>query len=215
MTTNDEKTSGDEGKEAPKKYAGKFDSIEELETGYKNSARVFDENTKLKSDLENLTKLPDSYLVPSDLEIEATRLPELESRAREAGMTQAQYEKFLRSDKSRVETHKTNFEEAKKKLGEEKINLLTDYAKQNYPAEIVDTMVKTFITDEKARNAALSHRDALLKNQVPGMQKTAASGYHVNPEDVNKAYKAKESNPANLKARAHYLNLIKQAASQK
>lgn len=215
MTTDNEtKKEGEGNTPPPKKYAGKFDSVEELETGYKNSAKIFDENTQLKSRVEELTKVPETYLAPKDLEIDPNRLPELQARAREAGMTQTQYEKFLHSDKARVESHKSNFETAKKALGDEKINLLTDYAKKNYPAELVDTMVKTFIQDETARNAALAHREALLKNQVPGMNKTPATGYTITQEDVDKAYKAKEANPANMKARTHYLNLIKQQTAQ-
>ena len=75
-----------------KLYAGKFKTVEDLEVGYKNSAAVYDENTKLKNQLDEVTKVPDAYLNPADVELEANRLSNLQARAKESGMTQKQYE---------------------------------------------------------------------------------------------------------------------------
>ena len=112
----------------------------------------------------------ETYLLPSDAaDVDPDRVNDIQARAREAGMTQAQYEKFLRSDKARLQQNKQNFEKARKEVGEETINLLTDYVNKNYPKELHESMLKTFIANGEARKAALNHRGQLLNNQVPGI----------------------------------------------
>ena len=191
-----------------KLYAGKFKTVEDLEAGYKNSAAVFDENAKLKQQVEQLTTLPPDYMNPQDVELEETRVTEIKARAREVGMTQAQYEKFLRGDKARVDKRKEAVEAARKEVGEETINILTDYVAKHYPPELKDNMLNTFIGNKDARSAALKHREQLLSNRVPGVDKVAAGGYRVSREDIQKAYEKKEKNPGDMKARQHYINLL-------
>lgn len=206
---NEDKTGGE------KLYAGKFKTVEELEAGYKNSLPTFQENETLKKKVEELSTIPDSYLNPNDVEIDTNRVADLQARAKEAGLTQAQYEKLVRSDKSRVDAYKTNFENAKKAVGEETMNILTDYVNKHYPKELQENMLNTFIGNKDARQAALNHRQQLLNNQVPGMNKTAAGGgYHVSDDDIRKAYAAKEKNKGDIKARNHYMNLLAAKAAQ-
>lgn len=204
----------DQNNETPK-YAGKFNSVEDLEAGYKNAAKVFDENQALKTQLDSITKVPDNYMNPSDVELDESRVADIQARAKESGMTQAQYEKFLRSDKARVDQHKQKFEDARKELGDENINILTDYVSKYYPKELQDNMLKTFIRDKNARQAALNHRQQLLSNTVPGVRSVSApSGYTVTQQDVRKAYDAKEKNKGDMKARQHYMNLLAAQAEQ-
>jgi hypothetical protein len=147
--------------------------------------------------------------------LEEARVNDIKARAKEAGMTQAQYERFLRGDKARVDQHKDNYEKAKKEVGEETLNLLQDYASKHYPKELVEGMMRTFVQNKDARTAALNHRTQLLNNQVPGMNKTSAGGgYRVSQEDIKKAYAAKEANKGDMKARQHYINLMAAAAEQ-
>lgn len=197
-----------------KLYAGKFKTVEELENGYKNSASVFDENQNLKKKVEELATVPDTYLNPSDVELDQTRVADIQARAKESGMTQAQYEKFVRSDKARLDQHQQNFDKMKKDVGEETVNILTDYVSKNYPKELQENMVKTFIVNKDARAAALNHRQQLLSNQVPGLNKPAHGGYNVTADDVKKAYINKEKNPHDLKARQAYLNVLAAQAAQ-
>jgi len=206
---------GTEGTNEVKLYAGKFKTVEELEAGYKSSLPVFQENETLKKKVDELTSIPVTYLNPSDIEHDPSRIEDIKSRAKEVGLTQAQYEKFLRNDKARVEKNKSNFEAARKEVGDETLNILTDYVSKHYPKELHDNMLKTFIGNKDARQAALNHRSQLLNNQVPGMQKTsAAGGYHVSDQDVRKAYDLKEKNRGDLRARQNYLNLVAAKAAQ-
>lgn len=197
-----------------KLYAGKFNTVEELEAGYKNTAVVYDENQNLKNRVNELSTTPDVYLNPADVELDPTRVADIQARAKEAGMTQAQYDKFVRSDKARLDQHQQTFETMKKDVGEETINILTDYVKKNYPQELHDNMLKSFIVNKDARTAALNHRQQLLGNQVPGMNRPAQGGYNVTQEDVRKAYIAKEKNPHDLKTRQAYLNVLAAQAAQ-
>jgi hypothetical protein len=201
--------------ETPKLYAGKFKTVEELEAGYKNSLPTFQENEQLKAKLEEAGKVPDSYMNPADVQHDAARVADIQARAKAAGMTQAQYERFLRDDKARFESRQQKFEEAKKEVNDETVNILKDYVNKNYPKELQDNMMNTFLGNKDARQAALNHRSQLLNNQVPGMSKTPAFGYSVTQDDVNKAYAAKEKNPHDMKARNHYLNLVAAKAEQK
>lgn len=197
-----------------KLYAGKFKTVEELENGYKNSLPTYQENEKLKKQLEEATKVPDDYLLPNGLTIDDSRLADLKARAKEAGLTQAQYEKLLASDKNRVESYQKRFEDARKQLGEEKLNVLRDYVEKNYPEPLRENLLNTFIGNEEARQAALKHREQLLNSQVPGMSKTSAGSYQVTDEDVHKAYLEKEKNKGDMKARIKYLNLLAARAEQ-
>ncbi len=214
LINNDNDNGG--GGTGEKLYAGKFKTVEELEAGYKNSLPTFQENETLKQKVQELSTIPETYMNPTDVELDASRLTDIQARAKEASMTQKQYEAFVRSDKARIDKYKQTFEQAKKDVGEETMNILTDYVGKHYPKELQDNIMNTFIGNKEARQAALNHRQQLLSNQVPGMQKTAATGgYRVTDEDVKKAYQAKESNRGDMKARLHYMNLISTQAEQR
>ena len=83
-----------------------------------------------------------------------------------------------------------------------------------YPKEIADNMINTFITNKEARQAALNHRDQLLNNKLPGMNRVSGGNYHVSDEDVQKAYTQKEKTK-NSKDISRYLNLVSQQAAQR
>ncbi len=197
-----------------KLYAGKFKTVEELEAGYKNSAIIYDENQNLKTKVSELSTIPENYLNPSDVELDQNRIADIQARAKETGMTQAQYEKFVRSDKARVDKNKESFVNMKKEVGEQTLNILTDYVSKNYPKELQENMLNTFIVNKDARAAALNHRTQLLNNNIPGMNRPAQTNYNVSQEDVAKAYAAKEKNPHDLKARQAYLNILTAQAAQ-
>jgi hypothetical protein len=213
MTTGNQQPSNQDS-EGDKLYAGKFKTVEELEAGYKSSLPTFQENETLKKKVEELTSVPSDYLNPADVELEESRVNDIKARAKEAGLTQEQYNKMVLGDKSRVERNKQNFESARKEVGEETLNLLQDYVNKHYPKELTENMMRTFIGNKEARQAALNHRNQLLNNQVPGVNRVAAGGYSVTQADINKAHAAKEKNPGDMKARQHYINLLATKAEQ-
>jgi membrane-associated HD superfamily phosphohydrolase len=195
-----------------KLYAGKFKTVEDLEAGYKNSLPIFQENEELKKKVNELSSLPDNYQTPSDISFDGSKIDTLKSRAKEMGLTQKQYEKMIYQERDRIEKNTKSFEEAKKEVGEEHINILKDYVTKNYPKELHDNMVNTFIVNKTAREAAMNHRNSILNNRVPGIDKTPAGGYSVTRDDVQKAFDAKEKKPHDLKLRQNYLNVLSQYA---
>lgn len=202
--------------EETKLYAGKFKSVEDLENGYKNSLPVLQENEQLKAKLEEAMRVPDAYQNPEDVQLEQNRVADIQARAKDAGMTQAQYEKFLRNEKARIERSQQGFETARKEVGEETLNVLQDYVKNHYPPSLADGVLKTLITNKEARAEALAHRQRLLGDQVPGVGQPAFVKYNaVTDEDIRKAYAVKDKNPHDLKARQRYINLLEQQAAQK
>jgi hypothetical protein len=198
-----------------KLYAGKFKTVEELEAGYKNSLPTFQENEQLKAKVAELGTVPDAYINPADVELDQNRVADIQARAKAASMTQAQYEKYLRNEKARMEKNTQTYETMKKEVGDETLQILKDYVGKHYPAALQENMINTFIVNKEARAAALEHRTQLLNNQVPGMSKTPASGYHVSDEDVKNAFAAKEKNRNDFKARNAYLNILAARAAQK
>jgi hypothetical protein len=210
----DTNTNDNQNNSSEKLYAGKFKTIEDLEAGYKASLPTFQENENLKKKLEEVTYVPADYINPAEIDLDESRVNDIKSRAKEVGMTQKQYENFVINDKKRVELNKQNFEKAKKDVGEQTINILSDYVSKAYPKELHDNLLKTFIGNKEAREAALKHRDQLLNNKFPGIDRTAAVGYAVTQEDINKAHAQKEKNPHDMKARQHYINLLNAKASQ-
>ncbi len=205
----------DENNDAGTKlYAGKFKTVEELENGYNASLPTFQENENLKKRLDEVTKVPDVYLKPEGIDLDEARLKNLEARAKESGMTQAQYNKFLASEKAALDSRKSNFENAKKEVGEQNINLITDYVKKNYPEALHEQMINTFIANKAAREAAFQHREQLIKNPLPGFGSSTPARYTVSDDDIKKAMAEKDKNPGDMKARQRYMTLLAARAEQ-
>lgn len=198
-----------------KLYAGKFKTVEDLEVGYKNSAAVYDENENLKKKLTEVTSVPDDYQTPTDLALPDDHVGTIKEIAKNAGLTQAQYEKLARESKARNETSVAQFKQAEKDLGEETLNVLKDYVTKYYPAKVADGVLKQLVIDKEARAAAMTHRQSLLNNTMPGMSRVSHGGYNVTREDVLKAREKVQKFPQDMKARDAYLNLTAQLANQK
>lgn len=206
-----------ESESSEKLYAGKFKTVEELEVGYKNSLPVFQENETLKKQLNDLTSVPTDYISPTDVQLEENYSTDLKTRAKEVGLTQEQYEKLVRSEKKRLADTLQRYESNKKEVGEETINVLKDYVSNNYPQELHDDLLRNFIGNKEARQAALKHRDQLLNSSAPGLNKPAVGNYNVTREDILKARKSVEESRGNAKekAKAHYIKLLSIQAEQK
>jgi hypothetical protein len=196
-------------------YAGKFKTVEELENGYKNAAGVFNENETLKKKLSEFTSVPEDYQRPMDVELPDDYIQDIKTLAKNAGLTQTQFEKLARESKERTEAQKVKFNEAQKELGEDNLNILKDYVKKYYPEKVGDAILKTLITDKEARAAAMAHRQVLLNNTVPGVGAVTVGGYRVTREDVLKQRAELQKRPHDLKARDKYINLMSQYADQK
>lgn len=200
-----------------KMYAGKFKSVEELEEGYKSSAKVFQENQDLKKKLDELSSVPDDYMTPKEVGLNEDSLKEIKAVAKNSGLTQVQYEKLARETFSRVSHNVAAFETAKKEVGADNINLMQDYLKKTYGEKAADVILEKAITDKSLRDDILAQRTKSLNSTAPGVGGVAPYDHQVTQKDVLAA--REEMNNARGKARVElqrkYISLSNRLAHQK
>lgn len=199
----------------PVLYAGKFKTVEELEAGYNSSARVFQENEDLKKRVEESTKVPDDYSVPQDVTLHENDLATLKATAKESGLTQSQFEKLAQKQTSTVKGKLESFENAKKEIGVDNLNLLQDFISKNYPEKAGDALLKEAIKNKEVRDQILEQRSKSLNSTVPGMNKVTTGNYNnVTHEDVKKAREVMMGSRgrARVEAQKRYISLSSQLA---
>jgi hypothetical protein len=201
----------------PKLYAGKYKSVEDLEKAYKDSEKFIGENTNLKRELEKYTKTPDDYEVSNDISLRDTEVQELKAIAKNAGLNQEQFLKTAKEMQSRINSQLSSFEQAKQELGEANLNILTDYVSKNYPERLREVVLTKLIKDKDAMSDALNHRDTLLNNQAPGMDKASAEKpqKYDGEKDLKEAAQAYHKNPKDHKARDRYIELAKATGEER
>lgn len=150
--------------EPERKYAGKYATVEELEEAYKSSAAIFEENKTLKKKLE----APGEYEVPSELTLPAEELQAIKAIAKNANLTQEQFLKTAQDMQTRIHTRQKSYEDQRAAVGEENLNVLTEYVKKNYPASLHDTILSSAIRNNKTREELMSDRGQRLNSQIPG-----------------------------------------------
>lgn len=198
-----------------KKYAGKFDTIEALEEGYKNAAKVYQSNEDLKRKVDELSMVPDDYRIPAGIS-DSDHITRLKGMARSGKLTQQQFEELAKKSDDDSRLQQENFERNKSALGEERLNVLKDYVNKNYPEEIHQIMLDKIIDDEKIRNGALKHRDKLLNTSVPGGGHVPTTGSSsVSYEDVLKSREALMKSPHDLKLKDDYIRKTELFANSK
>lgn len=201
----------------PKLYAGKYKSVEELEEAYKASERFIGENTTLKKQIEQHTKVPDDYEVPPEIAMRETEIAELKSIARNAGLNQEQFVKTAKDMQNRISYQLSTFEQAKQELGEANLNVLTDYVTKNYPERLREHVLNKLIKDKDAMSDAMKHRESILNTQAPGMD----SGNAGKPEkfdgekDLKAAAAAYHKNPRDKEAQKRYVSLAAEVGNER
>ena len=195
----------------PKKWAGKYDTPEQLEEAYKGSAKVFQENQELKSKVESMTKVPDQYVPPEHVKLSDQRKAYLDRAAKKAGLNQDHYNKMAEELHADELAQSNQFEERKKAIGQEKINLIEDYVKKNYPEKLHKTMFNEIIKDDEAMTQAMSDRDKRLNSKVPGVDQ-AGAGFEPKYDgqaEVLKAREALRKNPSEANKK-RYIDISRQ-----
>lgn len=151
-------------------WANKFKNPYELEKAYGESVKIYNEYKDLKSKYEDQQKIPDEYKVPEDLALGHEDVVELKRIARESNLTQTHFENVAKKMSDNATKAREAWEKRKADIGEEKINLITDYVKRaNYPEKLHDILVNKIIEDNDAMSEAFKHRDKLLNSQRPGV----------------------------------------------
>lgn len=198
-----------------KLYAGKFKTIEELEAGYNNAAKVYQENDDLKKRVDETTKVPDEYQVPGEVTLHDNDVAQLKAAAKESGLTQAQFEKLAKKQTENVQNKLQEFENAKKEVGADNINILQDFLSKNYPDKVAEKMLKEAIKDKDLRTQLLDQRTKALNSSVPGSNKVSMGTYDtVTHEDVRKQRDVmmKSRGKARVEAQKRYIALSSRLA---
>lgn len=207
----------DEENKEPRKYAGKYDTVEQLEEGYKNAAKIYQENEELKKKVEESGKVPDSYFVPDDVSLDESAVNELRETAKTAQFSQDAFNRLARVEAHKRQLEAAKFQEARKAMSDEEYTVLDNYVKNHYAPPLVETALKKLIVDKEARKGALQHREQMLNSSVAGVGRPAAA-YHVNKEDVFNAalavQKAKTGREREA-AKSKHIEIAAQFAAQK
>lgn len=201
-----------------KKYAGKFDTIEQLEEGYKNSAKVFQENEDLKNKLSEIEKVPESYMQPDGVELDESDWSDLREIAKHSQLNQTAFDRMAAQRANARAANIAKYDEARKAMSDEEYNVLESYVKKNYAPSLVDKVMKDFVVNGDARKSAMQHRESLLNGTVTGVGKTGGYGYVVTKSDVIKAAQAVDTARTGRErqaAQAKHIQIAKQYAAQK
>lgn len=171
-----------------KLYAGKFKTVEELEAGYNNAAKVYQDNEDLKGKYDSATKVPDDYAIPQGVELHDNDVADIKKAAKESGLTQAQFDKLALAQNQTVKSKFESFENAKKEIGADNLNLLQDFISKTYPEKAGAVLLKEAIKNKELRDTLLDQRTKILDSTIPGSNKVNVSNYNVvTHEDVKKA----------------------------
>lgn len=202
----------------PKKlYANKFETIEDLENGYNNAAKVYQENETLSKKLSELTNVPEDYRIPEDIKLSDDESQKAKMLARKMALSQIHFEKVAREiqDTNVALTNKLN--EAKKDIGENRVNLLKDFVSRFYPESVQAKMLNLFLTNKDAREGAFKHREAILSSAIPGINgvTTTPLNESISAKKLEEAWRAHQKDKGNRDKMQTYLNLVAQKAHER
>ena len=199
-------------------YAGKFKTVEELEAGYNNAAKVYQDNADLQKKYEeaqNALKAPDDYQIPQGIELHDNDIRDLKDSAKNSGLTQAQFDKLVSVQNSKVKSKFESFENAKKEIGADNLNLLQEFIGKNYPEKAAAAMLKEAIKNKDVRESILAQRTAALNSSAPGTGRVSINNYGtVTHKDVitARAEMLKTRGKARVEAQKRYISLSSQLA---
>ncbi len=199
-------------------YAGKYKTVAELEEGYKKSLPTFQENEVLKKQLQESTKIPDMYSTPSDIALHESDLEIVKAEAKNSNLTQAQYERLVKERNARSLSKHQSYEDAKKELGADNINLIQDFLKKSYPEKVADKLLNDAIVNKEIRQSILDQRQQALNSGVPGLGRIVSTGsFVVTEKDVLKARDEMHNSrgKAKVEAQKRYVSMQRERAHQK
>lgn len=202
-----------QNKNDEKMYAGKFKSVEELEEGYKNAAKVYQENEDLKQKLNEYNP-PNDYQVPKLENMNDHILKDVQQRAKAAGLNQKQFERLLVKTQEDHTNESKMVEDKIKSIGESQLATLKDYVGRRYPKKIQDDIIKKAALDQETYNAILDQRNSELNSQVPGINKVQPASYRIHKEDVLNARAEYVKRPHDKHLKERYLKMMSNFAHQ-
>lgn len=204
------------------KWGGKFDNPKQLEEHYnKLQGTVGRENAQLKKELESLKVVPEKYQVPDDIAFTSSEEIEfIDKLARNSQLNQTSYDKLLREYENDAKQSYVDRELKKKEIGEDNINLITDFVQELFPVSLQSTVLNQAIRSKDVMTDLLSLRDKALNSSTPGMS-TAQSGSTsatetglVTDKEVRQAYENMRKYPNKPEYKQHYFDVNAKLAVQ-
>lgn len=124
--------------------------------------------------------------------------------------------KKLQSIEENEQKRRNSFEERKKVLGDDKINILHDYTKKFLPEKLQEVALNKLIEDEEAMNQALKDRDNRLNSKAPGMNSgsTSTPERYDGQKDLLAAREEHRRHPTQ-KNREKYIDLCRQIGEER
>lgn len=216
---NAQETATEQAPSEPVLYAGKFDTVEKLENGYKESLSVHIKNKELEDRLNKMSAIPEQYNLPEDVKLDERTANDIMDLSKKASLTQQQFEAAARKKYSDNLDMVNKFEEKKVKLGSEKLNLLNTYINDNFGGvneSIRADLMTKLINDDSSMANVLADRESRLNSTIPGMDGHAvpAKKFDIN-EQIREASREAARNPGSPEKRARYIELCNQAAKLK
>lgn len=159
---------------APKKWVGgKYASPEEMEVAIQTKDQEYvklnEQHSQIKEKYDSLTRVLDSYQIPENFQLSASERAILDRAAKKAGLTQDHYSKVVEEFHAEEVTRQQAYEDRRKQLGEEKLNVVSDYVKKFYPEKVQNVVFNEIIKDDEAMTQAMNDRDKRLNSSAPGM----------------------------------------------
>ena len=145
------------------------------------------------------------------------RQVQIKAIAKGAGLTQDQFVKTAKEMEARVRKGLEIAEQAKKDVGDEKITLISDHVKKNYPESLHQIIINQAIKDKTALADILKDRDTKLNSQVPGMEGakvTDTPQKFDGQAELQKAATEYQKQP-NQKNREKYIDLARQVGEER
>ncbi len=207
---------------SPKLWAGKYKSAEDMEAAIVNKdaeySKLSNEYKSLKETHDTHTKVPEKYSDIEGIGLRREELADIQEIAKNAGLTQRQYEQTAKEMEARVINQRNQYEKSKQSIGDERLNILQDYVKKNYPESLQSVVLDKIIRDEKAMSDALKHRDQTLNSSVPGIDQGGSGAKPSNydgQKEVMEAAKEYHRNKADRGARERYERLAIEVGNER
>lgn len=199
-----------------KLYAGKFKTVDELEKGYKNAAAVYEANRKLETSLKEITEVPDDYIVPEHVKtLNESDINSIKSLVRNAGLSQKMFEKIVSDAEEQSAQRRTQEQEQLLNIGEENLQLLSDYVGRNYSENVAKKVLTAIVSDPEAVKEALADRERKLNSSAPGLSRPSGVAKAITKDDLVALQKEAYARPNDLALRDRVIKLTEEYAKQK
>lgn len=214
------------GGDAPKLYANKYKTIEDMEAALKAKDS---ESVKMQQRLKELetksqTKVvPEVYDVPDHASSLGDEVERYKAMGQAAKLSQDEFNHIINGALEERKQKDTRLNENKKIIGDKTVSILEEFVNNNtaIPAALKKQALENLLTNENERIAALQEREKKLNSKVPGMDSSFGGKFEGDnkatdvQKDVLEAGRRWEKRPHDKVAQAEFIEAAAAAAEAK